>query len=121
DTAANHFPVRVGHKITPTSREERVAFPVQAAACFVAIATSVQQLVKQSPAGRSEHDRAAASARSELGHRHVGMTDTDNLPFYSRQTRNGMRTTRDRPQTDRCASLKAHEGHLPTPKRPAPG
>jgi hypothetical protein len=71
--------VRVGHKTTPTSREERVAFAVRAAACFAGI-DSVQQLVKQSPAGRSEHDRAAASGRSGSGHRHVGMTDTAEDP-----------------------------------------
>src|SRR5215831_2979629 len=34
---AGHFPVRLGHKITPISREERVAFAVQAAACFAGI------------------------------------------------------------------------------------
>ena len=54
--------------------------------------------------GRSEHDRAAASGRSESGHHHIGITAMDHLPFYSRQTRNGTRTTRDRPETDRCAS-----------------
>src|SRR5215467_11905776 len=60
--------IRVGNKVTPTSREERVAFAVPAAAWFAGIATSVQQLVKQSPAGRSGS-----------GHRHVGMTGTDHL------------------------------------------
>src|SRR5262249_7695471 len=80
------FPERVAHKITPTSHEERVAIAVQAAACFAGLATLAQQLVKQSPAGRSEHDRAAARGRSRSGRRQDGMTDTDHLPFYSRQT-----------------------------------
>src|SRR5262249_59113611 len=61
DTAANHFPVRVGHKITPTSREERVAFAVQPAACFAGIETSVQQLIKHSPTGRSSHNPSSSA------------------------------------------------------------